>query len=79
MAGPAGILEDGNRKYDECLAPGVAGGRGMPGIVEDEKMFGLGTDAPPALYANLYQAPPRASTSTLMVRTSGDPRQLKSA
>ncbi len=50
--------------------------REVVGIVEDEKMFGLSTAPPPALYANMYQAPPRASTITLMVRTSGDPRQL---
>ena len=49
--------------------------REIIGIVENEKMHGLDRDPPPAMYANVAQAPP-VGALTLMVRTSGDPRQL---
>ncbi len=47
--------------------------REVIGIVENERMQGLDVDAPPAMYADMYQAPPRATTITLMVKTSADP------
>ena len=47
--------------------------REVIGIVENERIHGLDTDPPPAMYANMYQAPPRPVPTALMVRTSGDP------
>ncbi len=52
--------------------------REVIGIVENERMHGLATGAPPAMYVNMYQAPPRPVPVTLMVRTAGDPQQLVS-
>ena len=52
--------------------------RQVIGIVEDEKMHGLGQEAPPAMYVNLLQAPQRGAL-TLIVRTSGDPLQSVAA
>ena len=47
--------------------------REIIGIVENERIHGLDTEAPPAMYANMYQAPPRITSTTLMVETTGDP------
>ena len=50
--------------------------REIIGIVENERIHGLDTDAPPAMYANMYQAPPRPVPITLMVSTTGDPAAM---
>jgi predicted permease len=49
--------------------------REIVGIVEDEKMYGLTSDTPPAVYASVKQAP-QPGRATLMVRTTGDPLSL---
>jgi predicted permease len=49
--------------------------REIVGIVADERMHGLESAAPPAMYAALAQAP-QASAATLMLRTEGDPLAL---
>ncbi len=49
--------------------------REIVGIVEDEKMYGLTTETPPAVYASMKQAP-QTGRATLMVRTTGDPLSL---
>ncbi len=49
--------------------------REIVGIVEDEKMYGLTSDTPPAVYASMKQAP-QPGRATLMVRTTGDPLSL---
>ena len=50
--------------------------REIIGIVENERMHGLATDPPPAMYANLYQAPPRVAATTLLIKTTGDPAAM---
>ncbi len=49
--------------------------REVIGIVADERIHGLETAAPPAMYVPIRQAPPVGQT-TLLVRTEGDPRTL---
>lgn len=50
--------------------------REVVGIVEDERMFGLDRDPPPALYVNAFQAPPLATPIVLLVRSVGPPLAL---
>jgi predicted permease len=50
--------------------------REVVGIVENERIYGLAEEAPPALYVNLLQSPPVATKITLMVRTEGPPLDM---
>ena len=56
---------------------GIWGGtlREVVGIVENEKMHGLDTATPPAMYVNILQAP-QVGGVTLLVRSDNDPRPL---
>jgi predicted permease len=49
--------------------------REIVGIVENERMYGLTEDTPPAVYASMLQAP-QVGRATLMVRTRLDPLLL---
>ena len=49
--------------------------REIVGIVEDEKIYGLTDETPPAMYVSTLQAP-QTGRATLMVRTTGDPMLL---
>ncbi len=53
--------------------------REVVGIVDNERMYGLRAGAPPAMYATLYQLPPRGGKMTLMVRSQLPPLSLADA
>jgi predicted permease len=50
--------------------------REVVGIVENERIHGLTSDAPPAMYVSMYQAPPRGGKVTLMARADVAPLGL---
>jgi len=52
------------------------GPREVIGIIGDERMHGLDAEAPPAMYANMFQAPLNGGAHTLMVKTSVDASSL---
>lgn len=51
------------------------GFREIVGVVEDERVHGLRSEAPPAFYTSLFQTPAADGNLTLMVRTEGAPLQ----
>lgn len=50
------------------------GFREIVGVIEDERVAGPRTEAPPAFYTSLLQTPPAGGVLTFMLRTSADPR-----
>jgi len=53
--------------------------REVIGIVGNERIHGLHAEAPPTMYANMYQAPPAPGSITLMVETASDPTGLSAS
>ena len=53
--------------------------REIVGIVENERFHGLRADAPPAMYATMYQAPPRGGKITMLVHSDVAPLTLVDA
>lgn len=50
--------------------------REVVGIVANERIHGLTSEAPPAMYVSMYQAPPRGGKVTLMARADVPPLTL---
>jgi putative ABC transport system permease protein len=50
--------------------------REIVGIVRNERMHGLTTEVPPAMYISLFQAPSRGGKMTLMARTQVPPLSI---
>lgn len=50
--------------------------RTVVGIVTNERILGLATASPPAVYLPLAQVPPRDGNESLIIRTLGDPAAL---
>lgn len=49
------------------------GFREIVGVIEDERVGGPRSQAPPAFYTSLLQTPPAGGVLTFMIRTTGDP------